>query len=70
MGAHKETVKTLMLNPVFFYTETDLLGLLILVEQGKPLNVVDKTRLRQTSASMSPLKAITVVYIFLYRRSR
>lgn len=41
MGAHKETAKTLVLNLVFFYTETDLLGLFILMELGKPLNVVD-----------------------------
>lgn len=39
MGAHEETVKTLVLNLVFFYTETDLLGLFILMELGKPLNV-------------------------------
>lgn len=35
MGAHKETVETLTLNLVFFYAETDLLGLFILMELGE-----------------------------------
>lgn len=38
-GAHKE--ETFMLKLVFFYTETDLLGLFMLIELAKPLNVVD-----------------------------
>lgn len=30
-----------MLKLVFFYTESDVLGLFILIELAKPLNVVD-----------------------------
>lgn len=69
-GAHPETVerRAFTSNLVFFYTETcwDSLSWWNL---GNHWMLWIKMRLWQTSASTSPLKAITVVYIFLYRRS-